>query len=297
MRFASITFIACAVLIASPDIAMGASTGSKGSAVGSKGTTGKANRQHPPRPRLRPPRRTRPPQPSAAPTSTNLTHDKCPTSVRSCSKQTKTTDYCCFEENGQYVLSQQWTKGLGTDDYFTIHGMWPNTCAGTLTPRSGCDNSRVYTDVKARIQKLKPALVTDMTKYWPSKGNPNDVFWNHEWKTHGTCVSTLRPQCYKSYTEDQDIVDYFTNAMNLHKKYDYAAALKKHSIVPDNTNLVKAADFKKAINTEHGVNVVLKCKTNPATKVSELNEDLNTYIAIQPGSRDTCPTQFLYFKK
>ncbi|KAJ1949366.1 hypothetical protein EC988_004799, partial [Linderina pennispora] len=289
MRFASITFIACAVLIASPDIAMGASTGSKGSAVGSKGTAGKAKSAPAPAAKSKapaPPKSKAPVSPksksapptksksaaptasatkatashtatstSAAPTSTNLTHDKCPTGVLSCSKQTKTTDYCCFEENGQYVLSQQWTKGLGTDDYFTIHGMWPNTCAGTLTPRSGCDISRVYNDVEARIQSLKPALVTDMTKYWPSSGKPNDVFWNHEWSKHGTCVSTLRPQCYKSYTKDQDVVDYFTNAMNLHKKHDYATALKKHRIVPDNTNLVKAADFKKAIHTEHGVNV------------------------------------------
>ncbi|KAJ1949360.1 hypothetical protein EC988_004804 [Linderina pennispora] len=295
MRFASITFLACAILVASPDIVMGASTGSKGPAV-----------KPAPAPAVKP----KVPAPAAtstaaAPKPTNLTHNKCPTGTLSCSTQTKVADHCCFEQYGEYVLSQQWVKGLGTDDYFTMHGMWPNTCASTLTPKTGCDSTRVYKKVEALIKPLKPALVTDMTKYWPSKRMPNDEFWGHEWSKHGTCVSTLRPQCYNSYTKNQDIVDYFTNAINLHKKYDYAAALKDHKIMPDNMNVVSATDFKKAIHAKYGVNVVLKCKTNPATNVSELSEvwtyfnvqDLNTYIPTQPNSKDSCASKFLYFEK
>ncbi|RUS28408.1 hypothetical protein BC938DRAFT_481921 [Jimgerdemannia flammicorona] len=49
----------------------------------------------------------------------------CRTDILSCS--TTVEDTCCSPKHGLLVLAQQWIRGIGPSDAFTMHGLWPNT--------------------------------------------------------------------------------------------------------------------------------------------------------------------------
>lgn len=59
-----------------------------------------------------------------------------------------------------------------------------------------------------------------MEDYWLSNSESAEAFWEHEWSTHGTCVSTLEPSCYSSYTTGQEAADYFQIVVDLFKTLD-----------------------------------------------------------------------------
>jgi len=54
-----------------------------------------------------------------------------------------------------------------------------------------------------------------MGSFW--KGIQSDEhIWEHEWTKHGTCVSTLEPECYgDEYVETEEVVDYFGTAVEI----------------------------------------------------------------------------------
>jgi ribonuclease T2 len=54
-----------------------------------------------------------------------------------------------------------------------------------------------------------------MQTYWVSDDESNEAFWDHEWKTHGTCISTLNPSYYTTYSTGEEAVDFFTTAVDL----------------------------------------------------------------------------------
>ncbi len=54
-----------------------------------------------------------------------------------------------------------------------------------------------------------------MKKYWISDDESDEAFWEHEWKTHGTCISTLEPDCYEEYQTGEEAVDFFRTVVGL----------------------------------------------------------------------------------
>ena len=54
-----------------------------------------------------------------------------------------------------------------------------------------------------------------MSSFW--KGIQSDEhIWEHEWSKHGTCVSTLEPECYgDDYVETEEVIDYFAKAVEI----------------------------------------------------------------------------------
>ncbi|ORX73003.1 ribonuclease T2 [Linderina pennispora] len=201
-------------------------------------------------------------------------------------------DSCCVPTNGLLVLVQQWYNGLGPADQYTLHGLWPDTCTGGLTPSSGCDASRVYSNVGTIIQNYNPTLYNQMSMYWPSYTGDNNSFWSHEWSKHGTCVTTLDPSCYTSYTQYQDVNDYFAQVLGLRSKYDYYTALKNRGIVPTTGKTFTAAAFKAAIKAELGIDVVLKCSSGTLSEIwTWFNvQNKSTYVPTSTWVSDTCTT-------
>ncbi|ORZ09195.1 RNase Sy [Absidia repens] len=225
---------------------------------------------------------------SALPTSlTARASDSCPANALSCSSTAGGS--CCSPTNGLLLLVQQWVKGFGPDDSFTMHGLWPDTCSGGQTGNNGCDSSRQYDDLESILQSNQ-TLYKDMTTYWPSyKGASNNGdFWSHEWGKHGTCVSTLAPKCYSDFKKNQDVYDYFGTALQLREKYDLYSILNKAKITPGGS--YSAKDFESAIESAVGVKPKVTCSGSDLEEVwIYFNvKNSNQYVPTDSVDDSTC---------
>ncbi|KAI0391236.1 ribonuclease T2 [Xylariaceae sp. FL0594] len=170
---------------------------------------------------------------------------------------------CCVNKpGGQFVQTQFWDTDpvTGPDDSWTIHGLWPDNCDGSYD--EGCDPSRDYTDLTAILQDSgKSDLVDYMKEYWQSNNGSPESFWEHEWSTHGTCVSTLEPDCYASadYQEGQEAADYFQIVVDLFKTLDTYSALSDAGITPSSSKTYTEAEIQDALTQVTGKEVVLSC--------------------------------------
>lgn len=105
---------------------------------------------------------------------------------------------------------------IGPSNSWGIHGLWPDNCDGTYS--SSCDSSRAYDNVTSLIKQYGTTqLLSDMNTYWVSNDQSNEDFWSHEFSKHGTCVTTLDPDCYTNYKTGIEAVDYFQIVVNLFK--------------------------------------------------------------------------------
>jgi len=110
-------------------------------------------------------------------------------------------------------------KISGPSNSWTIHGLWPDHCDGTYD--ANCDSSRAYTNITQILQSFgKTDLLSYMNQYWLDENGDNESFWEHEWGKHGTCISTLKPSCYTSYTPTQEVPDFFQKTVDLFKTLD-----------------------------------------------------------------------------
>ncbi|XP_050215062.1 ribonuclease 1-like [Mercurialis annua] len=138
-------------------------------------------------------------------------------------------------------------------DKFTIHGLWPNV-RGAKTPGPiGCAGAPFD------ITKLNnAAFKKELYKLWPSvtiKGT-NEFFWEHEWKTHGTCSPF-------------GLADYFETTLRRAQEVDLLNILISAGIKPDDS-LYLIDDIKKALKA-HNIEAVIRCK-NMKGNVLELHE-------------------------
>ncbi|KAG0202711.1 ribonuclease T2-like [Mortierella sp. NVP41] len=210
--------------------------------------------------------------------STNITGAEpfdaysCPLNVLSCSPDSRTVNACCLPSMGLIVLAQQWHDGVGPNNAFTLHGLWPDTCAGGHGPRKGCDHRRIYNDVASRLKRYRgtpPGFIDEMNSYWGSfkgQGN-NNAFWSHEWSKHGTCISNLAPSCTQNYISNQDVYDYFRQGLDLRSRYDLFKALAEGGIQPGTNPHVE--DMHAAIGRAFGggVDVQINCENGVLNEI------------------------------
>lgn len=146
-----------------------------------------------------------------------------------------------------YLLVLQWQYPFprgATKPYFTLHGLWPNSNAGGRNFLCCCK------DVEYDPNEITNDIRDDMYKYWPSNQGDNDVFWEHEWKKHGSC------------TPNVDEHDYFKKALDLRSYFDIASALTSFISVGGNVRRVKEADIIQAIKNKFDVDATLGCKSS-----------------------------------
>jgi len=104
--------------------------------------------------------------------------------------------------------------------------------------------------------------------YWPSKFDDYNKFWVHEWGKHGTCMSTLSPECFSGnpqYRKGMEVNEYFKAALKLRKEYEPYRALSKAGIVASldrSRGGFTVKDVVAAIRKEYGVDVQVKCQAN-----------------------------------
>ncbi|KAG0028941.1 ribonuclease T2-like [Podila clonocystis] len=234
-------------------------------------------------------------------------HDTCPRDVLSCSWSLGQMDRCCSPEFGLMVLVQQWDTTVGPRNKFTMHGLWPDTCTGKMVPVDrnrtmqrdpdrcpgshnpwqGCDDSRVFFDVEARLEnyRYKPdGFMDQMRTFWPSNKNDNNCFWSHEWSRHGTCISNLDPSCTSDPVEGKDIYDYFSKGLELQSQYDLFKALAAKRIFPSPSKRVRTRDIRNAIKAEFKVEPGLNCTNGNLAEIRMYFKVKNgdQYEPVQP---------------
>ena len=139
----------------------------------------------------------------------------------------------------------------------TIHR--PDHCDGTFD--SNCDASRAYTNITAILTAAgQTDLLSYMNTYWISDTGTNEAFWEHEWGKHGTCISTLEPDCYTSYTPQEEVVDFFNEVVTLFKSLPSYTWLSNAGIVPSSTTTYTSAAILAALKAPRGVSAVILCE-------------------------------------
>ena len=135
-----------------------------------------------------------------------------------------------------------------------------------------------------------------MDTYWTSNTGSAESFWEHEWGKHGTCVSTLEPDCYTDHRPTQEVPDYFRRTVSLFKSLPSYEWLKAAGIEPSSSSSYSANDIQTVLSKKHGgKRVYLGCSG------SDLNEiwyyfnvrgsvQTGEFVPADPdGSEGTCP--------
>ncbi|KAI2626409.1 ribonuclease-like protein T2 [Xylaria nigripes] len=189
------------------------------------------------------------------------TFDTCSSSVQSCSSGSGSANSCCVNTpGGQFLQPQFWDTDpvTGPDNSWTVHGLWPDNCDGTYS--QSCDSSRAYSDITSILNDNgKSSLVDFMQQYWQSNDESPEKFWEHEWATHGTCVSTLEPDCYSQYQTGQEVADYFQVAVDLFKTLDTYGALSDAGITPSSSKTYSSSEILNALEKVTGEAAVISC--------------------------------------
>ena len=84
------------------------------------------------------------------------------------------------------------------NDTWSIHGLWPQN--------SKTDYPSYCRKVTFTISLLDP-IINQLKENWYSDRGPDNIFWEHEWKKHGSCMFN-----------ESDEFDYFNNTLILFNK-------------------------------------------------------------------------------
>jgi ribonuclease T2 len=247
------------------------------------------------------------------------TPETCTNTQVSC--QGSSTNTCCFNTPGglfQQVQFWDTNPATGPSTSWTIHGLWPNNCDGTYS--EDCDESRAYTNITQLLEAAGDTSTLDyMQTYWVSDDESNEAFWDHEWETHGTCVSTLNPDCYTGYTAGEEAVDFFTTAVSLFKtlptytvglpQFPSQLTYTKHltqwladaGITPSSSKTYQLSAMNSALESAFGAPVILQCDDSDV--VYEIYYAFNVNGSLQTGtfepttntgSTTNCPSTVKY---
>lgn len=223
---------------------------------------------------------------------------QCDAPQLSCHNTTVVENLCCFNAPGGQILQTQfWDTNppTGPDDSWTLHGLWPDRCDGTYD--ANCDPSRAYTNISAILTSFGATdLLQFMSTYWKDYQGNDESFWYHEWAKHGTCISTLEPDCYTDHKPTEEVVDYFQKAVDLYKGLPSYQWLKEAGIEPSTSKTYTFSAIQAALAAHRpGVQVTLGCKSSALNEIwyhYDVRGPLQTgeFVAADPdGTKSTCP--------
>ncbi|KAG9237207.1 ribonuclease T2-like protein [Amylocarpus encephaloides] len=224
---------------------------------------------------------------TSAPLSLN-NGPSCPAdSPLSCHNSTVAPDSCCFiYPGGQLLLTQFWDTNptVGPVDSWTLHGLWPDHCDGSYP--TFCNSAPRSYAITSVLSSRAPDLLKYMETYWQPNAGTLEHFWEHEWNKHGTCINTLSSKCYDdSFTEGDEIVDFFTRAVALFKTLDSYKALEAAGIVPSTYQTYTRDEILAALMEVTGSEVILGCRGN---RLDQAWYSFNVQGSLQSG--DFVPT-------
>ncbi|KAF4972303.1 hypothetical protein FSARC_1082 [Fusarium sarcochroum] len=221
-----------------------------------------------------------------------------------CQKSTSEENTCCSLYPTRLLQTQVWdTRPVaGPLDSWTIHGLWPSHGDGSLP--SNCDTNRTYTNITQILNHAgAESTVDEMNKIWVAAEGTNDELWEEQWAGHGTCFSTLNPECFIDYDVAEEAVLYFQKAVSLFKRLPTYEWLRDADIVPSYSTTYNLTEIQGALEKQHGSRVSLRCA---GKRLQEIGYHFNVTGTLQTGdfttagaigAWDDCPEQVLYEPK
>ena len=224
----------------------------------------------------------------------------------SCKNTTAIENTCCTEVQGQVLQVQFWDTqpATGPADHWTIHGLWPDFCDGSYTQY--CDDKREHYNISCILEAAGPigqSTLAYMEKYWKDQSGGDESFWEHEWNKHGTCYSTLNPSCFTNYQPNEEVVDFFTQTVNLFKTIPTYDILAIQGIVPTTSKNYTSDQVQKALRNARGVNATLECQDGALYEIEYTFSVKGSvadglFIPAEPvGEGNGCPASFMYLPK
>ncbi|MCJ1326132.1 ribonuclease T2-like [Thelotrema lepadinum] len=225
--------------------------------------------------------------------------ESCPvtsSTVQSCQNTTKVANTCCFNSpGGQLLQTQFWDDdpATGPSNSWTIHGLWPDECSGSY--QENCD-SRTYDPTTVLQDFGANTLLSYMNTYWKNQGNTDEELWEHEWETHGTCISTFKTDCYTNYKTGQELVQFYNTTVNLFKTLPTYTWLSGAGITPSTSKTYTKTQILNVLTTKHGAAPVIQCSGSYLDQVYyafEVKGSAQTgqFIPVAPtGESSNCPS-------
>ncbi|KAF9321011.1 ribonuclease T2-like [Podila horticola] len=217
----------------------------------------------------------------------------------SCPTTTKPSNTCCTEYPGGLLLQTQFwdtNPSAGPGDSWTIHGLWPDNCDGTFS--SNCDPSRDYTNIASLLTANGASDTLDyMNQFWVDINGNNEQFWENEWATHGTCMSTLEPSCLPSGSaRGAEAVAYFQTVVRLFMTLPTYTFLQNAGIIPSSTTTYGLSVLTSALKTgSGGFTPALDCSGDTLNAISwyfnlQGSAIDGTFVPIDAPTAGSCPS-------
>ncbi|KAJ7685745.1 ribonuclease [Mycena polygramma] len=220
------------------------------------------------------------------------------TGTASCGNTSSVSNLCCFESPGGLLLQTQFwdtDPSTGPSNSWTIHGLWPDNCDTTFT--ENCDPSRDYTGIAALLTAQGAAsTLSFMQTFWKDISGNDETFWEHEWATHGTCMSTLKPTCLPSGSpKGAEAVAFFQTVTKLFQTLPTFTWLSNQGITPSSSTTHTLASLTAAIRAESGFTPSFDCSgsnLNAVTYYFHLKGSIidGTFVQISAPESGTCPS-------
>ncbi|KAF5352766.1 hypothetical protein D9756_005891 [Leucocoprinus leucothites] len=207
-------------------------------------------------------------------------------------------DTCCTESPGGLLLQTQFwdtNPSTGPSNSWTIHGLWPDNCDGTF--EENCDTSRAYTNIASLLSAQgASSTLSYMQTHWVDINGQNEQFWEHEWSTHGTCMSTLEPSCLPgSSPKGAEAVAFFQTVVKLFQTLPTYDWLANAGIVPSTSKTFTLSTLTSALKSASGVTPALNCNGSTLNSISwyfNLKGSIvdGVFVPINTPQSGSCPS-------
>jgi len=169
-------------------------------------------------------------------------------------------------------LYQEKSSYKFTNNYFNVHGIWPQYNNGTWP--QFCNSTENHFNVTV----LDP-IHANLTKYWTDFKDAPD-FWKHEFMKHMVCTEDTFSDPYK----------FFWYGLALREKLDLFSLLSSNNIYPSNEHYYNINKISDLIKNKFGTNVVITCeKINIITEIHFcMNKQLELFDCPQNEYSEGC---------
>jgi len=135
-----------------------------------------------------------------------------------------------------------------------------------------------------------------MQTYWKDYQGNDETFWEHEWGKHGTCISTLDPDCYTNYQPTEEVPDFFNRTVSLFQSLPSYQWLAAAGITPSSTATYTASAIQAALGKNRGgYSVYLGCSSGALNEIWYFynvrgSVQTGTFQATDSLTSSSCPS-------